>query len=123
MKNLKNMVTKKINDDIEKLKKEYQRKYDEKDGNLNKKFNDMSEIIMKSNIGKKEENMKFSFCNTVHFGIKCEQCNRNPITGYRYKCSECPNYNLCQECEEKNSLNGKHPHDFIKIRNIKINKK
>ena len=40
-----------------------------------------------------------------------------PIIGFRYKCSQCQNYNLCQVCEEQNSLNLNHPHNFIKIRN------
>ena len=50
--------------------------------------------------------------NTTHYNIACEFCGKTPIIGYRYKCSQCPNFNLCSECEEKNA----HPHYFIKIR-------
>ena len=66
--------------------------------------------LVKSNILQKKNNS----CKTVHSNIKCQQCSKNPIIGYRYKCSVCPDYNLCEECEEKNV---NHPHNFIKIRN------
>ena len=40
----------------------------------------MSQIIMKSTFEKKdEEKINISFCNTVHQGIKCEQCFKIPI--------------------------------------------
>ena len=55
-------------------------------------------------------------CDTVHEGIKCQKCFQEPIIGYRYKCSVCNDYDLCQNCEEKNSISEDHQHDFIKIR-------
>ena len=62
-------------------------------------------------------------CNTIHSGIKCMKCLKEPIVGYRYKCLICPDYNLCQKCEEKNLINEFHSHDFIKFRKIEnINK-
>ena len=57
--------------------------------------------------------------SSIHSGIKCNSCGMEPIVGYRYKCSECPNYNLCERCEEKNNEVEFHQHDFIKIRNPK----
>ena len=52
-----------------------------------------------------------------HHGIKCEKCQNMPIIGHRYKCPKCLNYNLCQDCEEKNSEINFHPHlNFILIR-------
>jgi len=59
---------------------------------------------------------KIPKCETVHNGIKCKKCFQEPIIGYRYKCSVCNDYNLCQNCEEKNSISEEHQHDFIKIR-------
>jgi hypothetical protein len=53
----------------------------------------------------------------VHNGIKCEKCFDEPIKGYRYKCTICNDYNLCEKCEEKNLISEEHPHYFIKIRN------
>ena len=53
----------------------------------------------------------------VHNGIQCEKCKISPIIGNRYKCPKCLNYNLCEDCEEKNGEMGFHPHsDFILYR-------
>ena len=38
-----------------------------------------------------------------------------------YKCSICSAYNLCDDCEEKNSQTGDHPHAFIKLRKEETN--
>ena len=64
----------------------------------------------------KEEGVFFSLIKTTHHGVKCEKCGKNPITGYRYKCSVCPNFNLCQDCEQKNAASLEHNHNFIKMR-------
>jgi hypothetical protein len=49
----------------------------------------------------------------VHFGITCDGCESSPVTGIRYKCSQCPDYDLCAKCEEKGVH---HEHTFLKIR-------
>ena len=49
----------------------------------------------------------------VHYGVRCDGCNKNPIVGCRYKCAVCKNFDYCEECEEK--LSEKHLHPFIKI--------
>ena len=49
----------------------------------------------------------------VHYGVRCDGCNKNPIVGCRYKCAVCQNFDYCEECEEK--LSEKHLHPFIKI--------
>jgi hypothetical protein len=56
--------------------------------------------------------------NFIHIGIKCEKCFENPIIGYRYKCSVCNNYNLCQKCKESNQFLEYHSHYFIKIKKV-----
>ena len=55
----------------------------------------------------------------VHNGIKCNECGINNIKGIRYKCSVCPNYNLCEKCEE----NSEHTenHIFLKIPQPRFN--
>lgn len=49
----------------------------------------------------------------VHQGVTCDLCGESPITGIRYKCLNCRDYDLCIKCETS------HPHDkshvFAKI--------
>lgn len=52
---------------------------------------------------------------TVHVGIICTGCNMNPITGIRYKCLQCSEFNLCQICEEKVT----HEHDLLKMKVVR----
>jgi len=58
---------------------------------------------------KKEEEKKGP---VVHSGVTCDGCKRYPIVGIRYKCSVCPDFDFCEECESKVD----HPHEFLKIR-------
>lgn len=47
----------------------------------------------------------------LHHNILCDGCNKN-VKGFRYKCIECPDYDLCFDCESK----GVHPeHCMIRI--------
>ena len=71
----------------------------------------------------KEGENVLSINKTAHYGIKCEKCGINPIIGYRYKCSICNDYNLCENCEIENYETNEHPHNFIKIRNEKKKKR
>ena len=62
----------------------------------------------------------------ILIGVVCDNCNVNPMTGYshsssliepiikryvgvRYKCSTCPDYDLCAYCVELNDT--EHFHD------------
>lgn len=49
-----------------------------------------------------------------HEGIVCDFCERS-IVGVRYKCCNCANYDLCEECE---AIHGVHDSDhvFLKLR-------
>lgn len=60
---------------------------------------------------------------TIHIGIMCDKCGINPIIGYRYKCSICKDYGLCDDCAKKNFLTNEHPHHFIIIANEESEKK
>jgi hypothetical protein len=50
----------------------------------------------------------------VHKSFICDGCGMNPIVGPRFHCSVCPDYDLCENCEQS----GMHDiqHDMVKIR-------
>ena len=83
--------------------------------------NEMSKVIQQSQSQIKNNNMSMSV-SSIHSNIKCELCFQQPIVGIRYKCSICPNYNLCEACEEKNYELKTHPHDFIRMRDPAVEK-
>ena len=56
-------------------------------------------------------NKKYCQRGIVHSKIMCDGCGMLPMTGWRYKCSICDDYNLCENCEERIC----HNHPFIKI--------
>ena len=108
------------------------------DNNIYNEINKQSDIIFnnylrnledfekesKNNFSKimNNKNKILNVCinETIHEGVKCQNCLMKPIIGERYKCSICPDYNLCKECEEDNSNTLKHKHNFIKIRYVNI---
>ena len=51
----------------------------------------------------------------LHKNIICDHCNTE-VVGIRYKCLQCPDFDLCESCEGQGP--GLHPedHSFIKIR-------
>ena len=58
-------------------------------------------------------NKKYCQRGIVHSKVMCDGCGMLPITGWRYKCSICDDYNLCENCEER--IGRKHDHPFIKL--------
>lgn len=49
----------------------------------------------------------------LHFGVTCDGCN-GKIYGNRFKCNECPDYDLCEPCEEK-KLHTEHTKTKISV--------
>lgn len=43
--------------------------------------------------------LNVSAVNAVH-QVMCSSCKKMPIVGILFMCHECPNYNLCMNCEE-----------------------
>lgn len=44
----------------------------------------------------------------IHKGINCSICGKKDIVGIRYKCAICPNFNLCENCEENTDHDDNH---------------
>ena len=114
MKELSIDMSNKIKDVELENQKIFLKKYEQSQIKLKEKFSQIS-IMAKSKINSNNNNKIRIVCKTVHKGIKCQKCFQEPIIGYRYKCTVCNDYNLCDQCEEKNFLNNEHPHEFIKI--------
>jgi len=65
-------------------------------------------IYVKPKVKKTEETSEKS---AIHIGVTCDGC-QGSVVGNRYKCTECPDYDLCQACSDKKL----HPdHNMIKI--------
>jgi hypothetical protein len=50
----------------------------------------------------------------IHFGVVCDGCQQYPLIGIRYKCSDCPDYDLCEPCFNKD-VHTENSHAFLKI--------
>ena len=50
----------------------------------------------------------------THKGISCSNCGMRDIVGIRYKCTTCPNFNLCENCEE--NIDHDDNHVMLKIK-------
>jgi len=50
----------------------------------------------------------FSVLGLKHDGTMCDTCHQQPIFGIRWKCAECPNYDLCSVCYHCDKHNLRH---------------
>lgn len=66
------------------------------------------------NIFEKENDAK----KVIHYGVRCDGCQKYPIIGVRFKCAVCANFDYCEECEKK--FAEKHSHTFFKIYDPKM---
>ncbi|CAG8761694.1 8275_t:CDS:2 [Gigaspora margarita] len=55
--------------------------------------------------------------NGIHAGIVCNYCGKSEWKGMRYKCSECPDYDLCFNCITISNLLHNVQHQFLKLSN------
>jgi hypothetical protein len=53
----------------------------------------------------------------VHYQVACDGCGASSISGVRYKCGTCPQFNFCEICEATMD----HPHCFLKIKEPIVN--
>ena len=119
--NIQNLFNKEMNEMknklINMLVSKNQKIISQKISNIENKYKSIfAEQQLKIENQKQNEKKK----SIIHTGYICNQCNQNPIIGIRYKCNDCSNYNLCEECEEKNSTTYFHDinHTFSKLRRI-----
>lgn len=74
-------------------------------------FNDLMNC---KEIGQNQEaNQINSSTPVLHQNVECDGCGQAPISGVRYKCSICKNFDFCATCEERKG----HEHAFLKIQN------
>ena len=74
-------------------------------------------IIQTSGGPKPETNSATSTATTgncqgeIHWGVTCDGC-QGAVKGFRYKCFQCPDFDLCGKCETA----GMHPgHPLIRV--------
>lgn len=53
-----------------------------------------------------------TFIKESHDGVSCDNCGILPIVGFRYKCSTCPDFDLCSTCIQSGH---RHPSDHLFI--------
>ncbi|KAL4246320.1 hypothetical protein ABKN59_008948 [Abortiporus biennis] len=55
----------------------------------------------------------------VHPGIKCDSCGQKDITGVRFRCLDCADFDLCSSCMSSSSIREKHDpaHSFWPLEN------
>ena len=53
-----------------------------------------------------------------HPGVACDGCGL-AVTGTRYKCTVCPNYDLCSKCDAKGTQTENHcvEHAMLRLKN------
>ena len=81
---------------------------------VNKKLNEEKKLNEDNNIKQNEDNNKKLTFN-INQNVTCNNCLSMNFYGYRYICSYCNNYNLCNKCYH---LGNHDPsHNFILFRN------
>ena len=63
-------------------------------------FNKHNKHIFFDNLDQNDEQEE-----KIHQGIECDGCGMNPIRGPRFKCLDCPDYDICEDCYSKETHN------------------
>lgn len=54
---------------------------------------------------------KMAAVENVFHSVECSNCHNESMMGFRYKCQNCPNYQLCQNCFWRGKTSGSHTND------------
>ena len=98
---------------VEKKKIEYKKILEEA---LKKNLDFIKKSILNENFKKDINNGYYKYIEEdynqkiiiIHKNIQCNNCYENNIKGKRFICSECNNFNLCENCEKLNCHNNEH---------------
>ena len=52
--------------------------------------------------------------SVLHRGRSCDGCQQFPLSGIRYRCQQCINYDLCSSCKATEGIH-RLKHEFIAI--------
>lgn len=63
---------------------------------------------------KHHQQEKFDKNDKEHVGVTCDGCE-NKVKGFRYKCTQCFDFDLCSNCESKNTHPSDHEMICIKV--------
>lgn len=110
-----NFEESKIEEPDEKMKREIKEIVNNKMKNLEENIAQDIFQSIKTQLSKNEQNiLNEKNSNKIIHIYKCNNCGKENIEGIRYKCTNCPDYNLCEKCES----NSEHipSHVLLKIR-------
>ena len=110
-----NFEESKIEEPDEKMKREIKEIVNNKMKNLEENITQDIFQSIKTQLSKNEQNiLNEKNSNKIIHIYKCNNCGKENIEGIRYKCTNCPDYNLCEKCES----NSEHipSHVLLKIR-------
>ena len=94
--------------------KEYENKLvQEESHSFDNKIIEDPELSIKEPVAVVQPKQKDLTTSCVQYKIKWNKCNFSPLTGVRYICITCRDYDLCERCEAKCG----HPHPLMKIKN------
>ena len=60
-----------------------------------------------------DEKLREEMFDELHVNVICNNCLSSNFSGARQICSECNNYNLCEDCKENAVINHNPEHTFI----------
>ena len=77
----------------------------------NKDFKELeNKINVLTSMVQELQNKLIPKVNTIHTGIHCDMCKKSDISGLRYKCMYCADYDLCQDCWNTPTIKYSHEH-------------